>query len=256
MRASVFVHILRLKGDGGAPRRVRGKAVVLALLVSFFPLPPSLVAQSLADLPADIVRDQPRIWTSPFHIQKSDARWLIPFVAGTAALLVTDKAVSEEIHGAPGLLSPSNKVSNLGGGAALAAASLGLYGIGRLTHNSHASKTGVLAGEAVIHTAIVTGVLKVAFNRERPNKPFGNGDFWDGGSSFPSGHAATTWSFATVVARQYPNKPIVGISAYGVATAVSFARIGGLNHHPSDVLVGATIGILIGRFVVHHRSQN
>jgi membrane-associated phospholipid phosphatase len=133
---------------------------------------------------------------------------------------------------------------------------MGIFGVGKLTHKSHAAETGILAGEAVIDASIVTGVLKVAFNRERPDKPMGSGSFWGGGRSFPSGHAAATWSFATVIARRYRDKPLIGISAYGVATAVSFARIGGSNHFPSDVLVGATVGTLIGRFVLRHRSQN
>jgi membrane-associated phospholipid phosphatase len=221
-----------------------------------FALSPSLVAQSLTDLPLDVLKDQSKIWTSPFHVQKSDAKWLLPFAAGTAALIASDHAVNEEVHESPDLLSPSNRISYLGSGVALAAASMGVYGVGKLTHNSRAAKTGILAGEAVIDASIVTGVLKVAFNRERPDKPMGNGSFWGGGRSFPSGHAAATWSFATVIALRYRDKPLVGISAYGVATAVSFARIGGLNHHPSDVFVGATIGTLIGRFVLRHRSQN
>jgi membrane-associated phospholipid phosphatase len=108
----------------------------------------------------------------------------------------------------------------------------------------------------VIDASIVTGVLKVAFNRERPDKPMGSGSFWGGGRSFPSGHTTATFAFATVVARRYRDKPLVGISAYGVATAVSFARVGGSNHYPSDVLVGATIGTLIGRFVLRHRSHD
>jgi membrane-associated phospholipid phosphatase len=171
-------------------------------------------------------------------------------------LIASDHAVNEEVQESSDLLSPSNRISHLGSGVALAAASMGVYGVGKLTHNSRAAKSGILAGEAVIDASIVTGVLKVAFNRERPDKPMGNGSFWGGGRSFPSGHAAATWSFATVIALRYRDKPLVGISAYGVATAVSFARIGGLNHHPSDVFVGATIGTLIGRFVLRHRSQN
>jgi hypothetical protein len=216
----------------------------------------SLHAQSLADVPTDILKDQPKIWTSPFRIKKSDAKWLIPFATGTAALIVSDHEVSEEVQESPDLIVPSHRVSNLGSGVALAAASMGIYGIGKLTHKPHAAETGILAGEAVIDASIVTGVLKVAFNRERPDKPMGSGSFWGGGRSFPSGHTTATFAFATVVARRYRDKPLVGISAYGVATAVSFARVGGSNHYPSDVLVGATIGTLIGRFVLRHRSHD
>jgi hypothetical protein len=234
--------------------RIRfGATLTLLFLLS---LPASLQAQSLADLPTDILKDQSKIWTSPFHVQKSDAKWLIPFAAGTAALIASDHEVSEEVQESPVLISPSRRVSNLGSGVVLAAASLGMYGVGKLTHKSRAAETGILAGEAVIDASIVTGVLKVAFNRERPDKPMGSGSFWGGGRSFPSGHAAATWSFATVIARRYRDKPLVGISAYGIATAVSFARIGGSNHYPSDVLVGATVGTLIGRFVLRHRSEN
>jgi hypothetical protein len=230
-----------------------GATLTLLFLLS---LPASLHAQSIADIPTDILKDQPKIWTSPFHAQKSDAKWLVPFAAGTAALIVSDHEVSQEVQESPVLISPSHRVSNLGSGVALAAASLGIYGAGKLTHKSRIAETGILAGEAVIDASIVTGVLKVAFNRERPDKPMGSGSFWGGGRSFPSGHAAATWSFATVIAGRYRDKPLIGISAYGVATAVSFARIGGSNHFPSDVLVGATVGTLIGRFVLRHRSQN
>jgi membrane-associated phospholipid phosphatase len=226
------------------------------ILISLFLLPASLPAQSLPDLPSDILKDQSKIWTSPFHVQKSDAKWLLPFAAGTAALIASDHAVHEEVQESPVLLSPSHRISQLGSGATLAAASLGVYAAGKLAHNSRAAKTGILAGEAVIDASIVTGVLKIGFNRERPDKPMGSGSFWGGGRSFPSGHAAATWSFATVIARRYRDKPIVGIGAYAVATAVSFSRVGGLNHHPSDVLVGATIGTLIGRFVLRHRGEN
>jgi membrane-associated phospholipid phosphatase len=98
--------------------------------------------------------------------------------------------------------------------------------------------------------------MKMAFNRERPDKTTGSGSFWEGGMSFPSGHATTTWSIATVVAHEYRKKPIIGIGAYGVATAVSLARVGGQNHFASDVFVGAAIGNLIGRFVLHSRRPS
>ena len=39
----------------------------------------------------NILRDQKAIWTSPFHLHGSDARWLVPLGAGTAALIATDR---------------------------------------------------------------------------------------------------------------------------------------------------------------------
>jgi hypothetical protein len=39
----------------------------------------------------NILRDQKAIWTSPFHLHGSDARWLAPLGLGTAAVIATDR---------------------------------------------------------------------------------------------------------------------------------------------------------------------
>ena len=48
------------------------------------------------------------------------------------------------------------------------------------------------------------------------------------------------------------DKPLVVFGSYGLASAISLSRVGGLKHFPSDVLIGATIGELIGRYMYHH----
>ena len=76
-----------------------------------------------------------------------------------------------------------------------------------------------------------------------------------GDTSFPSGHAITTWALATVIAEQYRDKLFVRYGAYGLATAVSLSRFTGRNHFRSDVIVGSAFGYLIGRYVVgRHRT--
>ncbi len=40
--------------------------------------------------------------------------------------------------------------------------------------------------------------------------------------------------------------------AYGLATGVSLARIGGKKHFVSDVLVGATLGYVTGTYLSTH----
>lgn len=233
-------------------------ALVLALML--FAIPASLFAQSVANVPIVLVKDEARIWTSPFRLhpfsENADTKWLTFFAAGTAAFLVTDHAVREDVVESPGLRSPSNKVSNLGGGFAFAGVSAGLFTLGKATGNSRLSETGLLVGEAVIHSTIVAGGLKKGFNRMRPYQGNGSGTFWGGGSSFPSGHSTAAWSMASVVAHEYHDRPLIGIGAYGLAGTVSLARVGGLNHFPSDVAVGAVFGELIGRFVVHRHGKN
>ena len=201
------------------------------------------------------LKDQEHMWTSPLKIHRGDVRWLVPLGAGAALLLSEDNAISNEVRENQSLRPASRMLSNLGSSGPTLAASGSMLAIGKLTHNEKAATTGMLATEAVLHSQVVIRGLKLLFNRERPNKLDGQGSFFGGGQSFPSGHAASTWAFATIVAHQYKNKPLIAIGAYSFATAVSLSRVGGLNHFPSDVLIGATIGHLIGRYVLHqHKS--
>ena len=127
-----------------------------------------------------------------------------------------------------------------------------LYLTGRATHNDRLRETGLLAGEALIDSTIVVRALKVTSQRQRPGTDDSSGEFFDGGSSFPSGHAIDAWSLATVVAQEYGHhRPLVQIGAYGLATAVSLSRYTGRNHFLSDVLVGSALGYGIGRYVYH-----
>jgi len=193
-----------------------------------------------------VLRDNEDLWLSPRRIQRSDAKWLLPVAGATGLLFVTDHNISDAARNNEALRQPSRFVSNFGGLYALGSAAGAFYGIGKLTNNKRATDTGRLSGEALLQTQIVVQGLKFLFNRTRPN---------GGGESFPSGHAASSFAFATVVAEQYQDKPLIAIGVYSAATAVSLSRIGGLNHFPSDVLVGATIGTLIGGFVVHHNHD-
>ena len=82
-------------------------------------------------------------------------------------------------------------------------------------------------------------------------------DFFDGGSSFPSGHSIEAWSLATVIASEYHDHRLIQFAAYGMASAVSIARFTGRNHFLSDVLVGSAMGYGIGHYVyrAHHRVK-
>jgi undecaprenyl-diphosphatase len=62
-------------------------------------------------------------------------------------------------------------------------------------------------------------------------------------TSFPSGHALAGWCAASLLADDDPLAP----AYYLVAGAVSLSRVHLRQHHATDVLAGAALGIGLGR---------
>ena len=206
----------------------------------------------------NILRDQRAIWTSPFSAHKSDAKWLAPLGLSAAILFATDRRTSGKLvenGDNQTRLRVSKDISRLGAFYTTGGVAAAFYFVGRATHNARARETGLLSAEALIDSAIVVNALKTASQRQRPPVDHSSGEFFDGGSSFPSGHAINAWSLATVIASEYGHhRPLVRFGLYGLATAVSLSRFTGRNHFLSDVLVGSAIGYGIGRYVYrqHH----
>jgi PAP2 superfamily protein len=209
--------------------------------VSEKPLSPGIVHQ--------LMQDQKAVWTSPLHIKKSDAKWLLPLTAATALAFTKDQQISGEFDPHPSFEKKSLTFSQIGGPLATFGAAGGLLAIGKLTGNEHMAGTGLRGVEALTLTQGVMHGIKFITDRKRPGDG-GNGGFWNGGDSFPSGHAMEAWALATVVANEYHDKPLVKFGMYGLAAAVSFSRMSAQRHYASDVLVGSAIGYLIGKFVV------
>jgi capsule assembly protein Wzi/PAP2 superfamily protein len=203
----------------------------------------------------NIVRDQRQIWTSPAHVRLGHADWLVPYAGLTAGFLVTDRDASLHLSNSPGTLQHYRDFSNYGL-AGMGGAVGGLYLWGKATDDAHKQEAGILSGEAAVNALIVTEILKYATGRERPTVDAAHGKFWQGGDSFPSGHAAISWAAASVITHEYPG-PFTKILAYGAAAAISISRVEGKRHFPSDAFVGSGIGWLAGWQVyrAHHNSE-
>lgn len=207
---------------------------------------------SFRTAPKHFLLDQKAMWVSPARIRLPDATWLVPLGGLAAGLFATDTDVSRSLNNAPNTLSHYRSFSNYGVGG-MAGAVGGLYFLGLATHNRHQKETGLLSGEAAVDSVIAVEALKYMTRRERPLLDNANGKFWSGGDSFPSEHAAAAWSIASVVADEYPGL-LPKVAAYGLASAISAARVTSKEHFPSDALVGSAIGWLVGQYVYrdHH----
>src|SRR6266849_420448 len=205
----------------------------------------------------NVLRDQEAIWTSPFRLHGRDARWLAPLALGTAALIATDRRTGDEVGESTSQLHASRIVRYACSAYGVGAIAATFYCFGRAKHDARARETGLLGAEALIDSAIVVTALKEITQRGRPLSGRDRGDFFDGGSSFPSGHSIEAWSLAAVIANEYHDHRWVQVGAYGIASAVSLSRFTGRQHYLSDVLVGSAAGYGIGRYVyrTHHRAK-
>jgi hypothetical protein len=226
---------------------------------SLLPDAPSASRQTSPDSPTQqhgfigtaarrIARDQIDIYTAPFH--RSAIKWDFGFLAITGVLIATDKHASGELSRHPS--SASSDISNIGLG--ITGGSVGVLLLdGLLRDNPHARETGILGAESMANSGILYTLIQLGTGRDRPLQDSGRGGFWQNSgldNSFPSGHAIISWTAASVVAHEYP-KPWVEWLSYGAATAVSITRFTSVQHFPSDVFVGSTLGYLIGRHVFH-----
>jgi len=195
--------------------------------------------------------DQKAIWSSPLHLRPSDAEWALPALGGAGVFLASDAWLSRQVPA--GEIARSRRLSNEGA-YSLAGAAGGMFVFGKIMHDDHAAETGFLAGEAAVNAAAVDFALKSMFQRQRPYQGTGAGHFFSGGSSFPSEHAAVSWAIAGVVAHEYSG-PLTKLISYGLATAVTAARVTGKEHFPSDAIVGGALGYFIAQQIYLRRRD-
>lgn len=107
------------------------------------------------------------------------------------------------------------------------------------TRGRRAARNGVLA---IAASSATTNGLKLLVGRRRPaprrvryRRPRT--------TSFPSGHAASAFAFATAASRELPS---AGPLLTGLAASVAYSRVYLGVHYPSDVLAGAALGAAFG----------
>jgi membrane-associated phospholipid phosphatase len=118
------------------------------------------------------------------------------------------------------------------------------YAIGRATNQPRLALIGADLVRAQLVAQTVTQTVKFTSRRTRP----------DGTTlSFPSGHTASAFATATVLQSHLGWK--VGVPAYAMASWVAASRVHMDRHYVSDVIMGATVGLLAGRSVTFGRGD-
>jgi membrane-associated phospholipid phosphatase len=175
-------------------------------------------------------------------------KWELPIAAATGILIAKLDAPVANRNRSLSAQNTGSFYSNIGLGMELGAAGL-MWADGCVHRDTTLRENGFTALEAAGAAAGINEIFKIAANRQYPYAVNSTGEFWESGKSFPSGHSAASWAFASALAHRYPHKRWVKWTAYGFAAAVSLSRIPAKKHFPSDILVGSTIGYVTGAYM-------
>jgi len=175
---------------------------------------------------------------------KENLFWALGGGAGALAAHQGDQYVSDHIGGNPtadAFFKPGRVIGlvvPLGG-------SVATYAWGRLRDEPKVSHVGSDLIQSQVVAQALTMALKYTTRRERPDH--------SSLDSFPSGHAASTFAFATALERHLGWK--YAVPAFAGASYVAASRLPSNRHWFSDVVFGATVGIIAGRTVTSREAQ-
>ncbi len=149
----------------------------------------------------------------------------------------------------PRLDEPLRRLSNAANRSVIWVVAAGiLAGVG-----GRRGRRAALAGltSVVVSSAVVNVALKNLYARDRPDRATAGvvrsrHTRMPESSSFPSGHSASGFAFATAVGRQIPS---LSIPLRMLAAAVAYSRVHSGVHYPGDAIVGSLAGGAVGLMV-------
>jgi membrane-associated phospholipid phosphatase len=199
-------------------------------------------------------RDARSLTAAPLHWDAQQWRKAGLVTLGFAAVIAMDEEIQEIVQ--------RNRSDFTGevadfvtpwGGQRAQWVSVGMLVSASVVGDDRLRDTGRDALEAYLFAGrITTPLLKRAIGRSRPFEADSTYDFdpFSGHSSLPSGHATSAFAVASVIGDRYRHRPWIRGFAYGLASAVAYARVHDNVHYASDVVAGAIIGMGIGRGIV------
>jgi membrane-associated phospholipid phosphatase len=139
--------------------------------------------------------------------------------------------------------------------------SLGSAALLALTGGTTGRRAAAQGLASLAVTAIVANVaVKPLARRRRPDRlagdvPLARHVRMPTSRSFPSGHAATSFAFATGVGRV---SPAAAVPLHALAALVAYSRVHTGVHYPADVLAGAVLGTTLAQLTTYvlHRGPS
>ena len=113
-----------------------------------------------------------------------------------------------------------------------------------------------VAAQAMVAVGIASAVVNLGVKQVRPRRrpDRDHSDLPEGrlvpmptSPSFPSGHAASAFAFASAVGAEMP---LLGLPLRALALSVAYSRVHTGVHYPGDTLIGGLIGTVVGQAVV------
>jgi len=138
--------------------------------------------------------------------------------------------------------------NRLGHGGTLILVSIALFLVGYVWKKDIFRQVGIDTFVAHMASGIAVQIPKHVIGRPRPRWTHQNAfeygpTFQSGLDTFPSGHTTASFAVAAVLARSFPGMSWLW---YGAASFIALSRFLGGSHFPTDVLVGAVLGYLVG----------
>lgn len=140
-----------------------------------------------------------------------------------------------------------------------------LAGGAMVTNNIKFQDAAFTSLQTLVYAGLIGYALKGILGRARPEwtdpldpyaffdrtgkNPFSH----DGNSSFPSGHAIASFGIITPWVLYYPSPLTYALYILPIGTSLS--RLAGKKHWATDLVVGAGIGISMGRWLTHRHRR-
>lgn len=171
---------------------------------------------------------------------------ILPFVVGSG-LTVTARALDDDIQNA--MADQASGVGDtgdiMGSRLVLGGSVVGLFVAGQLAPEGRFRVVTFDLTQGLLINGVLTVLSKEAVGRMRPDS--------SDARSFPSGHTSGSFMIATVLGHHLG--PRVGVPAFLVASFIGVSRVEANAHFMSDVVAGATLGIIVGRTVTAHLGR-